>query len=418
LLTEPTRGEGKWQAHREFGLNSEYSHIVEFDIASFYEYIDHEILLEELVLKTGNVELSRFLTDLLTEVQGRRVGLPQLSGDSDVLADTYLDVLARRLARDIYETSRFADDFRVLASSFEDAGSIIERASEYARDLGLVLSTEKTVIFVRSRLRDRFFTDEETLDKYFADAQEALSRAQGFFWSDYGESVEQQEDTKDSTTFEFEAYNAMLEDWFKEADPFTENTASYERLKSLIPRILSILRHEETPISEERLIVLSGDSARMFESVMRYTSGRIKSGFTKSDDPWGKSESYWKLFSHICRTKRQTPWMKLWLIYVIRIHETSWSSPGEDQALQWLDRQIDDRHELVRGEAAWALATKQRSSLNVRRALDLYQQATELTRPLLAACISRIADCPRQTIDAVQNDGALMKEAIRWATSS
>lgn len=418
-LAESSRGAGKWQAHRSFGLQSSSSHIVEFDIASCYEYVDHKLLLEELVLRSGEPAISSALIALLGEVQGRGLGLPQLSYESDVLADTYLDVMTRRLVREPYETSRFADDFRVLAGSFEQAGLIIERSSEIARGLGLVLSTEKTKIFTRSTLVSRHSTDEGILAQYFTDAQEAIDRARQLVSSDYASEEDDDEDSSeefDPEYFEFDVYRTILDDWLAGADPWGEKGDTQEKLRGLMPRVLSVLRHDPAPIDQNRLIVLAQHDAPLFESVISYIAGRIKDGYLVRMDPWDETESYWKVLDQLARQQRQTPWSKLWLIYAARIHPTEVFSAEEVSMADWLHLQLSDRHELVRGEAAWALAESSSTKIDTDTLLGLYQRATELTRPLLAACLSRVDGTPKAIVAAVKNDGPMMKEAVRWAT--
>jgi hypothetical protein len=110
--------------------------------------------------------------------------------------------------------------------------------------------------------------------------------------------------------------------------------------------------------------------------------------------------------------------MKLWIIYAARIHPAGFVGDSEKAVLQWLDEQLNDRHELVRAEAAWVLVKRERDSITAERLIDLYQRATELTRPLLAACMAIVPKAMKSAIAAVENDGPLMREAVRWAKNS
>ena len=56
-LPPPTRGFGKWDAFQRFGMSGSHEYIVELDIASFYEFIDHDILVNELLLRCMNLDL-------------------------------------------------------------------------------------------------------------------------------------------------------------------------------------------------------------------------------------------------------------------------------------------------------------------------------------------------------------------------
>lgn len=427
-LPKPSRGEGTWPVHRSFGLNSEGTHIVEFDIASCYEYVDHNILLEELVVRSGELETPRILVEFLSELHGRNLGLPQLWHESDILADVYLDILTRGLGRRMYEVSRFADDFRVVAYTFEDASHVIEQASELARDIGLVLSAEKTSIYVRSNLADRHETDDDILAKYFTDAAEAMAQARDFMMGDY-ESDDEDED-EDEITGEvrpdFAVYHQILNDWLKAANPFDRDAVTLRsRLQGLIPRVLAVLRHAEEEVDPTKLAVIVNDNHARVEAVVKYIAARmelrrrlraeaVEKGLADLfSGPFGP-ENYWYTIKSIALNKRQNPWMKLWVIHAALVHESVGFSEDETSVLDWLDKQVDDRHELVRAEAAWALVSKGRR-VTAKKVMALYQRATDMTRPLLAAVLSKVEDCPPGALNAVKSDGPLMKEAMEWA---
>lgn len=87
-----SRSMENWKDHTAFGTPASESaaeYLVEFDIASCYEYIDHKWLREELLTRTMKVGQCVAVTELLSEVFGRPLGLPQMTGASDLLADTY-----------------------------------------------------------------------------------------------------------------------------------------------------------------------------------------------------------------------------------------------------------------------------------------------------------------------------------------
>lgn len=70
---------------------------------------------------------------------------------SDVLAEFYIEPMRRTLIRAGFRVSRFADDFRVVCRSYDEALSAWETADEAARELGLVLNENKTSTPRRSR---------------------------------------------------------------------------------------------------------------------------------------------------------------------------------------------------------------------------------------------------------------------------
>ncbi|MEU0877808.1 reverse transcriptase domain-containing protein [Lentzea sp. NPDC005914] len=412
-LPEPSRANGNWDKHKEFGLKSESSHVVEFDIASCYEYVDHARLREELAMRTSNAGLASLITGYLSEVQGRAHGLPQFSYESDLLADTYLNILDRRLHRGQFVTSRFADDFKILASSFDEASEIIELCSEYARDLCLVLSTEKTRVMKKSTLKRRYIPDAKVREPYFKDAENARRAAKRFFFSGYGDVDVDDDSEIDPDELEYTAYHSIVADWAEAAVDRNEAKTKKvrlraktkgDRLQGLIPEALSVLRSDPTPVDPDFLRLVVYDNIARLESVVKYIVAH----------PDGAD--YWHLIHEFTEQRRQSPWLKLWIIYAANQLASDLFNSHEAAVIDWIGEQIEDRHELVRAEAAWVLAEHER--ISVAELLGLYQAATELTRPLLAATVAIDSKASGQAIGSLQGDGRLMSEAIKWARKS
>ncbi len=123
---------------------SELKYVVQSDIASFYEHVDHGVLTRELLAKTGDHEPIEALRDLLAEVEGRGYGLPQLLDPSDRLSEVYIDIVERDLVRRGWPTWRFNDDFRIAARSFSEVLACLEDLAAASRQVGLNLSEAKT----------------------------------------------------------------------------------------------------------------------------------------------------------------------------------------------------------------------------------------------------------------------------------
>lgn len=119
-------------------------YVVTADLASFYDYIDHDILGRELLLRTGDHATIECLLELLLEVQGRRYGIPQLLEPSDRLSELYASRILRALQRQQWPSWRYNDDFRIAVESFEDAKQALDDLTAAARDNGLVLNESKT----------------------------------------------------------------------------------------------------------------------------------------------------------------------------------------------------------------------------------------------------------------------------------
>ncbi|MFJ8963649.1 reverse transcriptase domain-containing protein [Lentzea sp. NPDC102401] len=126
--------------------NARIQYVVESDIAAFYEYVDHSRLLSEVQLRTFKVELPSLLISLLTEVQGRPFGLPQLLDPSDELSEIYARIIERELRRRGIELWRYNDDFRIAAATYEEAQAHVEALAHEASAIGLILNEKKTRI--------------------------------------------------------------------------------------------------------------------------------------------------------------------------------------------------------------------------------------------------------------------------------
>lgn len=126
-------------------IDSTVQYVVQSDLTAFYQFIDHAILAEALLLRGADFELIQALVALLEEVQGRKYGLPQLIDSSDRLSDIYADIIERELLRGGLAVWRFNDDFRIACESYGHAINAIESLDASARRVGLVVAEHKTV---------------------------------------------------------------------------------------------------------------------------------------------------------------------------------------------------------------------------------------------------------------------------------
>lgn len=113
------------------------------DVASFYQFIDHDLLANELIAQTGHSPAVDAVSTFLHRVMDRRFGLPQSSQPSDLLAEAVIDIAERRLLRQQLPVWRFNDDFRLASDSWRGAQQRIERLDLELRRLGLSLNDEK-----------------------------------------------------------------------------------------------------------------------------------------------------------------------------------------------------------------------------------------------------------------------------------
>ena len=240
-LPEPTRAAGNWAKHTRFGFERGEGYAVDVDVASYYEYIDHNRLTDELILRTMDVPICHAIQCYLGELQGTPRGLPQMQHASDRLADTYLSILDRQLSRSGYAASRFVDDIRILANDWEHANGIIEQAAEGARDLGLILATEKTSIARLSRLIEQQKEEEEFYVRHFAKAREALTNliVKGSNW--YEDDVEVEEIAPEDKEAAQRAAWDIFNDWWSAVSEAGEGGEIRSQEARFVTKNISVL---------------------------------------------------------------------------------------------------------------------------------------------------------------------------------
>lgn len=127
-----------------FFVDNPIEYVVKSDLTSFYQFIDHAVLADELIAQGADYGVVEVLVELLGEVQGRSRGLPQLLDASDLLSEVYVDKVERRLLTQGYAVWRYNDDFRIACRDFPEALAAIEALDSAARDVGLAISEFKT----------------------------------------------------------------------------------------------------------------------------------------------------------------------------------------------------------------------------------------------------------------------------------
>lgn len=368
-LPASSRDFAGWNAHTAFGrpeLSGGDGYIVDTDITSCYEYIEHDLLRQELLVQTMDVEGTDSVTALLGEIFGKDRGLPQLLTASDLLADTYLLPIERSLLRRGYSVSRFADDFRVLADDWSQANDIIEYAAETARRFGLVLSSAKTLIRKASTLIEREEEKTKFLRKYVENAKDELSFWDILFEGDYGPvEVLVEPDDEDA---EYEGLRNLVREWVEGPRDAYSTHAKYVR------NALTVLRKGPERLKTEWLRDIVFRDPLVLENVAGYILAR--------DEP----DENWSALSLLVGMQRQSPWAKLWLLHVAEN-----LPPYEGEAFQsvseWSGRQLRDRHETVRAQAAWYCSAT--GGLTDGTLAELYGRATRISAPALAASLAR-----------------------------
>ncbi|MDR6438752.1 hypothetical protein J2790_003919 [Paenarthrobacter nicotinovorans] len=388
--------------HRKFGtadaVEAEH-YIVDFDIAAFYEYVDHEILADELLVQTMDSSAVTALRDLLCEMFPRKSGLPQAMQPSHRLSDVYIERLERQLARKGFVVHRYVDDFRIIANSQSSAHDAIEYAVDMARDIGLVLAEGKTKLRPKSRVVHEIEEINLAFGEFRSQAEEELRAIEtehmGYDdtpFIDDDDSIEPDEDDVD-----FVSLSRVIEDWSRGEKPMRGVHAHFG------PGALKRLRSAAERVNDDWLIaIVEREPIRLYETIsyLRRRSEMVQN---------------WSTLKRLSDLPRQSPWAKLWMIALAEQLE-----PGEtdqqEQFMSWVKPLLGDRHETVRAEAAWFLS--RRKAITLDELTDLYMQASDVTRAGIAACVGSIDGANETKIGkAVKGDSALSKAAYNWGSS-
>jgi RNA-directed DNA polymerase len=131
-----------------------YGWVVDADLQSFFDTVDHERLLAALNEEVADGSVLRLIRRILqagvslpgtAELEPTELGTPQGGPLSPLLANVYLHAFDQQLAAAGYGLLRYADDFVIFAHSEGEARAALKLAQEILEgQLGLRLHPEKT----------------------------------------------------------------------------------------------------------------------------------------------------------------------------------------------------------------------------------------------------------------------------------
>lgn len=152
-------------------LQGRYAWVVESDIKSFFDSIDHDQLIEMVCKRVDDEAFIRLLRKWLKagvltpdgSVERPEMGTPQGSLVSPVLANIYLHYALDKWFEGEFKRScdgeamllRYADDFVVAFRLHRDAARFLRRVRKRMEGYGLALAEEKTRKFMFNRVRKR-----------------------------------------------------------------------------------------------------------------------------------------------------------------------------------------------------------------------------------------------------------------------
>lgn len=403
-VTGPSnRSQDAYEAFQNAPLGFEgCRYVLKADIASYYQYVDHERLVDEVVARTGDDLPVTLAVELLGEASGRQFGLPQLSSVSDVLADIYIDPMRRHLIRSGYAVWSFADDFRVACRSYEEALMALEAADEGARRLGLVLNELKTatpklekyrnsLTAVRDRERKLFTAleveelDEPEFSDYgnefdldFTGETSALIDAEDFDEGDVGN-----EDAADEgvvSEAQLMAAAKVLELWMeKDEDEDTQRTDLASVTANLLGRALRVFTRGRDPRALDYVPSLLVYEPSLTPTIVRYL--RAGGQFARAETRDALDE--------VCRSGIVSTWQAVWIAYVAG--ELPRRRGGHQRShVGWLKGQLRSRQPVLRAEAVLALS--RRHLVTAEEVLDVAAGLPAMHRPTALLALAALGD--------------------------
>lgn len=133
------------------GMESGRCWVVDVDLKSYFDTIDHVRLLDQVRAHVSDGRLLRLLEQMLQSgvMEGGQLantdsGTPQGGVISPLLANIYLTPLDRLIERSGHTLVRYADDFVVLCRSRSQAEAMLQLLSDWTQSVGLQLHPTKT----------------------------------------------------------------------------------------------------------------------------------------------------------------------------------------------------------------------------------------------------------------------------------
>lgn len=148
----------EWQKESE--KKGKRCHVVDCDLKSFFDTVDHPTLMrclreqidDEALLELIHLYLTAGLVPLDGAFEETNLGVPQGGPLSPLLANILLNELDRELTARGHRFVRYADDFVILCNSPRAGRRILESISRFLRDrLKLIVNAVKSKVVILSK---------------------------------------------------------------------------------------------------------------------------------------------------------------------------------------------------------------------------------------------------------------------------
>lgn len=150
----PNRNAHQAIAQSQAYINEGYQHIIDIDLKSFFDEVQHWLLLELIYKKVKCQKTLKLIRSFLRapiqingKLQKRRKGVPQGSPLSPLLSNILLNELDKELVKRGHRYVRYADDFSIYVRSTSAAQRVGNSIYKFLRDrLRLPINREKSGI--------------------------------------------------------------------------------------------------------------------------------------------------------------------------------------------------------------------------------------------------------------------------------
>jgi len=150
-------GKSAHQALNKIGkyIKRENHWILDADIESFFDSVDHQLLMKFIGEKIPEKPILDLINSILQNgAREGNIGIAQGAVTSPLFANIYLHQMDKRLIRESYNLVRYADDFVILTRTESEAKEALDKVRGILQDnLHLKLSKKKTRI---CHLKDGF----------------------------------------------------------------------------------------------------------------------------------------------------------------------------------------------------------------------------------------------------------------------
>ncbi len=135
-------------------INAGYSHVVDLDLAQFFDRVNHDYLMNELSRKIQDKRVLKLIHKILRadiQEQGKltpcKQGVPQGGPLSPLLSNIILDKMDKELEKRGHRFVRYADDVSIYVKSKRAGERVMESISTYIeKELKLKVNIEKSSV--------------------------------------------------------------------------------------------------------------------------------------------------------------------------------------------------------------------------------------------------------------------------------